>query len=207
MAKRIFDILAATAALAVLVPLFPIVAAAIKLDSRGPVFYRQLRVGRNGKAFRIFKLRSMADGADRLYPITLDADPRVTRVGGFLRRCKLDELPTLLNVVRGEMSIVGPRPELPLYVAGYSEEQRRVLSVQPGITDLGTLHFDSAEVKLLPASDDAGRVYSEEILPEKLRLNLEYIDNRSLWLDLRIIVMTLFVIVRRVAGAARHGAA
>lgn len=176
--------------------MLPCIALAIKLDSSGPVFFRQARVGLHGRTFKILKFRTMIVNADMLDPITVGADARITRVGSWLRRFKLDELPTLLNVVNGNMSIVGPRPELPKYVQQYTLQQKRVLSVRPGITDPGTLRFDD-EAWILDDANDPERTYIEQILPEKLRLNLEYIDNRSFLYDLRIIFKTLSLMARR----------
>ena len=143
MAKRIFDVVASASGSVVLLPLYPLVALAIKLESRGPVFYLNDRVGRHGVIFRIIKFRSMVDGADRHGDITGPEDSRITRVGSLLRRIKFDEMPSLFNVLKGDMSFVGPRPESPDIVANYTAEQRKVLSVRPGITDPATLHFDN----------------------------------------------------------------
>ena len=195
MLKRFFDILASLAGLAVTLLLLPFIALAIKLDSPGSVFYRQLRVGLHGAPFPILKFRTMVVGDDGDRPISVKGDGRVTRVGKWLRRFELDELPTLLNVLMGHMSIVGPRPEIPRYVQRYTAEQRQVLSVRPGMTDPGTLRFRS-EASLLPDGEHAERVYLEQILPEKLRCNLEYIDRKSVLFDLRIIFETLAMVLR-----------
>ena len=150
--KRLFDILTAFTGLMVTLPIYPFVALAIKLGSPGPVFYRQVRIGLNGHPFAILKFCTMINGTDGERFITMKSDPRITRVGGWLRRFKLDELPTLFNVLKGDMGIVGPRPEIPLYVKSYTPEQRRVLSVRPGITDLGTLQFNN-EADILTDGD------------------------------------------------------
>jgi lipopolysaccharide/colanic/teichoic acid biosynthesis glycosyltransferase len=189
--KRLFDVGAASVGLLVLAPVFGAVALLVRLDSSGPVFFRQVRVGRNGKPFTILKFRSMsADAPARGGSLTVGADPRVTRVGQWLRASKLDELPQLLNVVRGDMSLVGPRPEVPEYVARYSAEQLRVLEVRPGITDLASLEFRD-ESAILGASADPERDYVERILPRKLALGLEYVDRHDVMLDLRIILRTI----------------
>jgi len=166
--KRAFDFLCSSLGLLFLSPIFLLVSIAIYFESRGPVFFRQERVGKDGKSFRIIKFRSMVAGASEIgLKITTAGDPRVTRVGRFLRRTKLDELPQLINVWRGEMSLVGPRPEVPIYVALYSERQTKVLSVRPGITDPASIEYADEE-KILGGAIDAQRTYIEEILPKKL---------------------------------------
>lgn len=190
MVKRLFDLLAAGVGLFVLSPLLALIALTIRLDSVGPVFFRQERVGKNGRPFRIYKFRTMLLSAERLGQLTVGRDARVTRVGRVLRKSKLDELPQLLNVVMGEMSLVGPRPELPKYVALYSLEQRRVLSVRPGVTDLASIAFRD-ESNLLEGRTDPERFYVEEIMPRKLKLNLEYLARRSLATDLKVIIETI----------------
>jgi lipopolysaccharide/colanic/teichoic acid biosynthesis glycosyltransferase len=197
--KRLFDAIASLLALAVLSPFFLVIAALIKLDSPGPVFFRQQRLGQGARPFMIYKFRTMqADAPARGPRITVHADPRVTRLGRMLRRFDLDELPTLLNVLRGEMSFVGPRPELPEYLPYYSDEQKQVFTVRPGLTDPGTLAFRN-EAALL---DDtrAEDVYAREILPRKLALNLEYIRSRSLLADAAIIARTLAAVVFQTKG-------
>jgi lipopolysaccharide/colanic/teichoic acid biosynthesis glycosyltransferase len=202
-AKRAFDLIASLSGLVLLSPLLAAVAALVARDSPGPVFYRQERVGRHGVRFRIIKFRTMGVGADRAGgSLTVGADPRVTRVGRWLRALKIDELPQLLNVVRGEMSLVGPRPEVPKYVALYTPEQRRVLEVRPGITDLASLTFRD-ESALLGAAADPERVYVEEILPRKLALSLEYVDRQSLPYDLQLIWRTVSHVWLRRTSAAR----
>jgi lipopolysaccharide/colanic/teichoic acid biosynthesis glycosyltransferase len=190
--KRVVDSLISLAALAVLLPVLAIVAAMIKLDSPGPVFYRGLRVGRRGMPFRMLKFRTMVANADRIGPPSTAADdPRITRVGRVLRRLNLDELPQFINVLLGQMSIVGPRPEVPEVVALYPEQERQaVLSVRPGITDWATLWIRD-EGKRLEGSADPHRTYLEEIWPEKRRLQLEYVRTQSLATDLKIIGLTL----------------
>ena len=189
--KRILDVAGAAAGFLVLAPLLLLVALAVKCGSRGPVFFRQQRVGRGGMLFTIWKFRSMAAGADGLGPcITASDDQRITGIGKWLRRWKLDELPQLWNVLKGDMSLAGPRPELPVYVRGYSGEQRQVFSVRPGITDLAALKYRHEE-EILASAPDRESFYIERILPDKLRLNLEYIQRISLRLDLALIFSTL----------------
>ena len=196
MAKRLFDITLSLLALVLLCPLLLAVALWVRLDSRGPVLFRQQRVGRGGQPFAILKFRTMQVNAEAAgLQITVGQDPRITRTGRWLRRSKLDELPQLLNVLRGEMSMVGPRPEVPRYVALYPADQRAtVLSVRPGITDLASLAFRD-ESTLLARSADPERTYVEEILPIKLRHACDYVARRSLWLDLHILARTALVLL------------
>ena len=189
--KRLFDLGAAAVGLVLLVPLFALVATFIKMSSPGLVFYTQNRVGRGGRRFRILKFRTMVPGSQHVGPgITCSGDPRVTRVGRFLRRLKIDELPQLWNVLKGEMSLVGPRPDLAQYVAGYTPEQRQVLTVRPGMTDLASICYRDEE-KLLRQSGDPEQFYREVILPYKLALNLEYMGKMSFFYDLYLIWRTL----------------
>lgn len=195
-AKRSFDLLASALGLLVLAPFLFLVAVAIKLDSTGPVFFRQERVGQRGRVFRIHKFRTMVTDAERRgLQITVGADARVTRVGAFLRRYKLDELPQLIDVAMGNMSMVGPRPEVPRYVALYPDDARRIVqSVRPGITDLASIEF-KAENDILGHAEDPHRAYVEEILPIKLRYYVDYVQGRSFWGDIKIILRTLLAIV------------
>ena len=194
MAKRLFDIVSSGIGLLCLAPVFVVMAIWIKLDSRGPVFYRQTRVGRYGRDFRIFKFRSMRVGSDKGRQITVgERDPRITRSGYFIRRYKIDELPQLINVFLGDMSIVGPRPEVRKYVDLYSEEQRKVFQVRPGITDLASIKY-SNENELLSQVDDPDTYYIDVIMPDKLTINLEYIRHQSFMGDIKIIFNTLFKI-------------
>ena len=193
---RFCDVFFSLLGLIVLSPIFVIIALCIVLDSRGGVFYRQVRVGRDGKDFRLFKFRSMASGEDKKGLITVGAkDSRVTRVGYFLRKYKLDELPQLLNVVRGEMSLVGPRPEVRKYVDMYTVEQRKVLAVAPGITDYASIEY-ADENTILGQARDPDRAYVEQIMPDKIRYNMKYIDNRCLKEYFKIIFLTLMKIVK-----------
>ena len=194
MAKRLFDIVSSGIGLLCLAPVFVVMAIWIKLDSRGPVFYRQTRVGRYGRDFRIFKFRSMRVGSDNGLQITVgEKDPRITRFGYFIRRYKIDELPQLINVFLGDMSIVGPRPEVRKYVDLYSEEQRKVFQVRPGITDLASIKYRN-ENELLSQVDDPDTYYIDVIMPDKLAINLEYIRHQSFMGDIKIIFNTLFKI-------------
>jgi len=195
-AKRLFDVLAAGAGLLVLAPLLLAVALWVKLDSQGPVLFRQVRIGRHGVPFDIYKFRTMADRPDAGRQLTVGQDPRVTRAGRFLRHYKLDELPQLLNVLEGTMSLVGPRPEVPRYVECYPPAARSaVLSVRPGITDLAAILYKD-ESTILGQARDPERAYVETILPVKLEYYQRYVRERSFWLDLRIIFRTLAAIVR-----------
>ena len=192
--KRIFDFVFAGGGLLLLSPVLLAVAAAVKGSSRGPVFFTQERVGKDGRLFHLWKFRSMVAGADRLGPeITSSGDNRVTAVGRYLRKWKLDELPQLWNVVRGDMSLVGPRPETLSHVQDYTPEQREVLAVRPGITDLAAIAYRHEE-ELLATASDARRFYREVVLPHKLSLNREYIANLSLLFDLKLIFRTFKVI-------------
>ncbi|MGH7266301.1 MAG: sugar transferase [Candidatus Rokuibacteriota bacterium] len=195
--KRLFDVAAAGLALVALAPLMAVIAALVKLDSPGPVFYRQRRVGKDQRLFEIYKFRTMVDGASRIGPaITVAEDRRVTRIGRLLRRLELDELPTFLNVLKGDMSIVGPRPEVPRYLPHYGDAEKRVFTVRPGITDPGTLRFRD-EGRILATAADAEAAYLETVLPEKLRLNLEYLDRRGFWYDVELVFRTVALIVRQ----------
>lgn len=194
-AKRIFDLLFAFVGVIVLLPLFLAIAVWIKLDSPGPVFFRQTRIGQFGREFTIYKFRTMVANAEALgKQITATDDQRITRSGKFIRRYKLDELPQLFNVFKGEMSLVGPRPEVPKYVALYMPEQRLVLEVSPGITDLASLKFRN-ESDLLAGVPNPEELYIQEIMPQKLELNLKYIAQASLRFDLLIILKTLWQVL------------
>jgi lipopolysaccharide/colanic/teichoic acid biosynthesis glycosyltransferase len=196
MMKRTFDLLAAGTALLLLAPLLLFIAVAVALGSPGGAFFRQMRVGRGGKHFQLLKFRSMRPGSEAGGQITVGSrDPRITGVGHVLRRTKLDELPQLINILIGDMSVVGPRPEVPRYVALYTEEQRAVLSVRPGLTSMASIAYIN-ENEILGRSADPERTYVDEVMPAKLALDLRYVRERSLGLDLHIIVATLLRIVR-----------
>ena len=193
--KRLFDIAASCIGLLLLAPVLLGIAVWIKRDSPGPVFFRQQRIGRHGEPFRIYKFRSMRQDNAGLQ-ITVGADDRITRSGHFIRAYKLDELPQLINVLLGDMSIVGPRPEVPRYVAMYPADVRaEVLSVRPGITDLASVQYRS-ESTLLAQSSNPEQTYVDTILPAKLALCRQYVRERSFWLDLRIIGMTLGILLK-----------
>lgn len=193
--KRLFDIVMSGVGLLFLCPLFFVLAIWIKLDSKGPVFYRQIRVGKNNKDFRIFKFRSMRIGSDKGSQVTIGGhDPRVTRSGYFIRKYKLDELPQLINVFKGEMSIVGPRPEVRHYVDYWTPEQMHVLDVRPGITDPASIKFRN-ENELLESSEDPETYYINVIMQEKLKLYLDYVKNHSFMSDLSLIFKTFYVIL------------
>ena len=194
--KRIFDIMASGCGLLVLSPLFLVLSIWIKLDSKGPVFYRQVRVGRNNKNFELFKFRSMQVGSDKKGLITVgDHDPRITRSGYFIRKYKWDEFPQLINVFVGDMSLVGPRPEVRKYVDMYTAEQLHVLDVRPGITDLASIRYRN-ENELLEQSDNPDKYYTDVIMQDKLRINMEYVANHSFWCDIVLIFKTFWVIVK-----------
>ncbi|MBK7683650.1 MAG: sugar transferase [Bacteroidetes bacterium] len=190
MAKRLFDLLVSLIMSVLLSPLLLVLALAVKFSSKGPAFYMQERIGKNQIPFRIFKFRTMFLDADKKGLITVGGrDPRVTRVGYFLRKYKLDELPQLFNVVLGEMSLVGPRPEVKRYVEMYSVEQKKVLEVKPGITDYASIEYAN-ENELLGKAKDPEKMYVEEIMPAKLKLNLRYVEEKSFFVDLKIIFRT-----------------
>jgi len=192
--KRLFDLFFSIIGLVVLFPLFLLVALAIKLDSRGPVFFRQERIGRNFKPFRIYKFRTMTVGSYEKGPaITVAGDSRVTRMGRFLRKTKIDELPQLINVLKGEMSFVGPRPEVGKYVELFKSDYQKLLSVRPGITDPASISYKDEE-SVLSRSADWEKEYINKILPEKIKSASKYVDNHNLWIDLGLIFKTIFKI-------------
>ena len=194
--KRIFDIVASFVGLTLLLVPLLIVAIAIKCSSKGPVFFRQERVGKDGKIFRIFKFRTMVvDAEQRGLQITVGEDNRVTRVGKFLRKTKLDELPQLINVLIGQMSFVGPRPDVPYYVNMYNEYERNVLKIKPGITALASIVYRD-ENEVLAQSDDPEKAYIYDIMPKKVKLNLEYMQKMSFWYDIKLIFMTIGIMFK-----------
>jgi len=194
--KRSFDIVASLLGLIILLPVFVVLAIVLRWESPGPTFYRGVRAGRYGRAFRIFKFRTMVANADKTGgPSSSADDPRITRVGSFLRRYKLDELPQLLNVLTGVMSLVGPRPEVMQEVLLYTEEEKRLLEVRPGITDWASIRFRN-EGEILRGSADPHATYREKIRPEKIRLGLEYVERRSFLTDCQIIASTLKAILQ-----------
>lgn len=189
--KYIFDFLASLLGLLILSPIFLVLAIWISLESPGGPFYLQERIGRYGKPFHLIKFRSMRKGSDRNGLLTVGKDPRITRSGAFIRKYKLDELAQLINVLKGDMSLVGPRPEVKKYVDLYTEEQRQVLSVRPGITDWASIKY-RRENELLGASSNPEETYIHQIMPDKLQINLDYIRRRSFRTDLHIIFLTIF---------------
>ncbi len=194
---RLFDIIFSGLGLIVLSPIFLIVYVLIRLESKGGGFYAQERIGLNGEPFNLYKFRSMRTGADKGSLITIGGrDPRITRMGYFIRRSKIDELPQLWNVLTGDMSLVGPRPEVKRYVNLYTEEQRRVLSVRPGITDWASIEYVD-ENDILGQAADPDRAYIEQIMPDKIRFNMKWINNQSITEYFRIIFMTFFKIVNK----------
>ena len=188
--KRIFDIVSSLIVLLVLFPILMIIGLLVALGSKGGAFYSQERIGKNGRVFRLLKFRSMRAGSDKKGQLTIGNDSRVTGIGKFLRKSKLDELPQLLNVLQGDMSVVGPRPEVQRYVSLYSAEQLKVLSVKPGLTDLASIEYID-EQKILGQAEDHDKEYVEVVMPAKLALNLEYIERRSFRYDLRLIFKTI----------------
>ena len=191
MVKRLFDLVASLLGLILLSPSFLAIGLIIRSDG-GPVFFRQVRVGKAGRLFRIFKFRTMVVDADKMgAQVTSEHDPRITRIGRILRKTKLDELPQLFNVFAGDMSLVGPRPEVPYYVARWPEEDRKViLSVKPGITDYATLFYND-EQAVLAETDDPKEAYMEVVMPHKLEMYKRYVEDQNFWLDLRLILATL----------------
>ncbi len=196
MIKRIFDFIFALLGLIILSPIFLFFAICIKVESKGPVFYRGTRVGRFGKPFRIFKFRSMVENAERMgASSTGESDMRVTKVGRFIRKFKLDEFSQLINVLFGDMSLVGPRPEVQKFVDLYTEEERKLLTLRPGITDWSSIKFhNEGEIIEKSGIEDADEAYAKLIRPEKLRLQLKYLHENNLWIDTKIIFSTIITI-------------
>lgn len=196
MLKTFFDIIFSSIGLIIMSPILISSVIVIKLDTEGSIFYRGKRIGRYGKPFKIYKFRTMVINAEKLGgPSTADDDPRITKFGRFLRKYKLDELPQLINVLKGEMSFVGPRPEVPMEVKTYNDEEKRILTVKPGITDFASLTFHN-EGEILKGSKDPHQAYREKIRPEKLRLGLKYVDSQSFRVDMKIIIQTLSTLIR-----------
>jgi lipopolysaccharide/colanic/teichoic acid biosynthesis glycosyltransferase len=195
MLKRLFDITFSTIGLILLLPLLLLIAILLKSESKGPVFYKQVRVGFNSTDFKIFKFRTMFVGSDKKGLLTIgDKDPRVTKIGFFLRKYKLDELPQLINVFVGNMSFVGPRPEVRKYVNLYTESDLEILSVKPGITDFASIIFRN-EAEMLKNADSPEDLYIKEIMPKKIAINKEYIGDNNMLVDVKIILKTLKTIV------------
>ncbi len=197
MLKRLFDTVFSFIGLVVFLPLMATIVILIRKEDGGPIFYRGIRIGRYGKLFKIFKFRTMVVNAEKLGgPSTADDDPRITKIGKFLRKYKLDELPQLINVLKGEMSFVGPRPEVQHYVDMFTEEEKAILNVCPGITDWASL-WNPDEGAILKGSKDPEKAYMEKIRPEKLKLQLKYVREGSFRVDLKIILLTLKTIMIR----------
>lgn len=197
MIKRLFDIIFSLLGLIIIFPFLITFSVLIKIDSKGPFFYRGVRVGRKGKIFRIFKFRTMVVDAEKLGgPSTANDDPRITKAGRFIRKYKLDEMPQLINVLKGEMSFVGPRPEVKTYVDMFTGEEKAILTIRPGITDWASL-WNPDEGAILAGSPDAEKTYLEKIRPQKIKLQLRYVKNHSFLTDLRIILLTLKTIIVR----------
>lgn len=193
--KRIFDIVVSFIGLFILLPIFLVIAIVIKLNSKGPVFFRQVRVGKGGKEFRIFKFRTMVVDAEKKgMQITVDGDNRITKPGKFLRKSKMDELPQLINVLIGDMSFVGPRPEVPKYVEMYDKNQRSILKIRPGITDIASIEYRD-ENFLLAKSVDPEQTYIRDIMPKKIELNVIYIKKLSVIRDIKLIFKTICAIL------------
>ena len=187
---RFFDITSSVAVLLILSPVLILIALVISIDSKGGAFYKQERIGKNNKPFKLLKFRSMRRSFDRGSKITIGKDPRITKIGAFIRQYKIDELPQLINIVKGDMSVVGPRPEVKQYVNLYSDEQLKVLAVKPGLTDFASIAYFN-EQELLGKAEDPHEMYVETIMPQKLKLNLEYIEKKNFKTDLLIIVRTI----------------
>lgn len=195
MLKRIFDIILSLFGLILLSPFMIIIAILIKLDSKGSVFFKQVRVTKNGREFKIFKYRTMKVGSDKYSQITVGKDNRITKIGSFLRKYKLDEIPQLINVLIGDMSLVGPRPEVPKYVALYTDEQKEILKVRAGITDYASIEF-SNENDILADEADPEKAYIEKIMPKKIELNKKYLSEISVITDIKIILLTIKKILK-----------
>lgn len=192
--KRVFDIVVSALMLLVLSPIFLLLAIAIKIDSRGPVFYRQVRVTQYNKKFKIFKFRSMVQNADKGSQVTVSGDSRITRVGKFVRKCRLDEISQLIDVFRGKMTFVGTRPEVPKYTEHYTPEMMATLLLPAGVTSLASIYYKD-EAELLDTAEDADRVYVEDVLPAKMYYNLKAIEKFSFWGDIKIMFMTVFAVL------------
>ena len=195
MLKRIFDITLSLFGLIILLPFMLIIAILIKFDSKGTVFFKQIRITKGGKEFKIFKYRTMKAGSDKYSQITVGKDERITKIGSFLRKYKLDEIPQLINVLIGDMSLVGPRPEVPKYVALYTDEQKEILKVKAGITDYASIEF-SDENDLLASEEDPEKEYIEKIIPKKIELNKKYLSEISVLTDIKIILLTIKKILK-----------
>ena len=195
MLKRIFDITLSLFGLIILLPFMLIIAILIKIDSKGPIFFKQIRVTKGEREFKILKYRTMRVGSDKYSQITVGKDNRITKVGAFLRKYKLDEIPQLINVLIGDMSLVGPRPEVPKYVALYTDEQKEILKVRAGITDYASIEF-SDENDLLASEKNPEEAYIEKVMPKKIELNKKYLSEISILTDIKIILLTIKKILK-----------
>ena len=195
MLKRIFDTTFSLFGLIILLPFMLIIAILIKIDSKGPIFFKQIRVTKGGREFKILKYRTMRVGSDKYSQITVGKDERITKIGSFLRKYKLDEIPQLINVLIGDMSLVGPRPEVPKYVVLYTDEQKEILKVRAGITDYASIEF-SDENDLLASEKNPEEAYIEKIMPKKIELNKKYLSEISVLTDIRIILLTIKKILK-----------
>ena len=195
MLKRIFDITLSLFGLIILLPFMLIIAIFIKFDSKGSIFFKQIRVTKGGREFKILKYRTMRSGSDKYSQITVGKDGRITKIGSFLRKYKLDEIPQLINVLIGDMSLVGPRPEVPKYVALYTDEQKEILKVRAGITDYASIEF-SDENDLLALEEEPEKAYIEKIMPKKIELNKKYLSEISILTDIKIILLTIKKILK-----------
>ena len=197
MTKRIFDLSVSVILLVLFAPFYLLIALLIKLDSAGPVHYKALRVGKNGRLFKLLKFRTMKVNSSNLGPaITQKADPRITRVGKILREIKVDEIPQLWNVIRGDISLVGPRPEDPRYVEKYNEEQRKVLLVKPGLSSPASIEYRHEEKLLSRQADNLEDYYVHQVMPRKLKIDLDYVENQSLIRDVAICFKTAYTIIK-----------
>ena len=195
MLKRIFDTTLSLFGLIILLPFMLIIAILIKIDSKGPIFFKQIRVTKGGREFKILKYRTMRVGSDKYSQITVGKDERITKIGSFLRKYKLDEIPQLINVLIGDMSLVGPRPEVPKYVVLYTDEQKEILKVRAGITDYASIEF-SDENDLLALEEEPEKAYIEKIMPKKIELNKKYLSETSVLTDIKIILLTIKKILK-----------
>ena len=195
MLKRIFDITLSLFGLIILLPFMLIIAILIKIDSKGSIFFKQIRVTKGGREFKILKYRTMRVGSDKYSQITVGKDERITKIGSFLRKYKLDEIPQLINVLIGDMSLVGPRPEVPKYVVLYTDEQKEILKVRAGITDYASIEF-SDENDLLASEEEPEKAYIEKIMPKKIELNKKYLSKISILTDIKIILLTIKKILK-----------
>ena len=195
MLRRIFDITTSLFGLIILLPFMLIIAILIKIDSKGSIFFKQIRVTKGGREFKILKYRTMRVGSDKYSQITVGKDKRITEIGSFLRKYKLDEIPQLINVLVGDMSLVGPRPEVPKYVNLYTEEQKEILKVRAGITDYASIEF-SNENDLLASEENPEKAYIEKVMPKKIELNKKYLSEISVLTDIKIILLTIKKILK-----------